>query len=223
MNLAIIPARGGSKSILKKNLALVGSRSLLQRSILCAKQAGIESIFVSTDDHEIAREAIRFGAEVISRPSALSGDNSSSESALIHAISEISRKVETSNSNIAFLQATSPFTSPKDLEIALGNLAQETSIFAAVQFHNFLWVENRGDWLPKDHDSSYRKMREELAHTAMETGNFYCFPVKMFLEQQTRFCGKAVPFFVSPLTTLQVDSPEELMAAQLLAPFFDFD
>ena len=131
MNIAIIPARGGSKSIPKKNLALVGNKSLLERAINCAQLAGVEYVFVSTDDREIAAAAIKSGAEVITRPEKFSDDRSSSESALLHAIHEIEKKVNTSDANIAFLQATSPFTNPNDLKKALKLLKPEKSIFSS--------------------------------------------------------------------------------------------
>ena len=221
MNIAIIPARGGSKSIPKKNLALVGGKSLLERAINCAQLAGVEYVFVSTDDREIAAAAVKSGAEVITRPEKFSGDRSSSESALLHAIHEIEKDINTSDANIAFLQATSPFTNPNDLKKALKLLKPEKSIFAAIEFHNFLWIEKSSSWFPKGHKSNFRKMKEQLHFTAMETGNFYCFPVSTFIKQKTRFCGDVFPFFVDPITTLQIDSPGELIAAQKLAAVLD--
>ena len=221
MNFAVIPARGGSKSIPKKNLALVGGKSLLERAVNCAKEAGIERVYVSTDDGEIAKNATQLGAEVITRPSNLSGDNASSEAALLHAITQIDKKVCTLNSNLVFLQATSPFTNPKDVSDALDRVAPGKSLFSATEFHNFLWIKNGSHWFPSGHDSKVRKMKEELQETAMETGNFYCFPVKNFLEEESRFCGEVFPFFIDPLTTLQIDSPGELIAAQKIAALWN--
>jgi len=215
--IAIIPARGGSKGIPKKNLSRIQGSSLLERSINCAKNAGIEHVYVSTDDHEIAEAAVRLSARVINRPSELSGDTNSSESAINHALEEILLQGEFLVSSVAFLQATSPFTKSIDLIRGMGMLTQDNSVFSAVPFHNFLWTQNADSWEPLGHTKNERTMRQQLPPTAMETGNFYLFPVGSFLTQGTRFCNVPIPIIIDPLTTLQVDSPEDLRLAHKLA------
>jgi CMP-N-acetylneuraminic acid synthetase/3-deoxy-D-manno-octulosonate 8-phosphate phosphatase KdsC-like HAD superfamily phosphatase len=85
--LCIIPARGGSKGIPRKNLKLLAGKPLLAHSILHAKQTpSIARIVVSTDDDEIAAVAREWGAEVVPRPPEISGDKASSESALLHTL-----------------------------------------------------------------------------------------------------------------------------------------
>ena len=219
--IAIIPARGGSKGIPRKNLLEIQGHSLLERSIKCAAKAGIEHIYVSTDDHEIAEAAVKLGAMVIKRPSELSGDTNSSESAIIHALEEILIENKFLFSSIAFLQATSPFTQPADLIRGLGMLTQENSVFSAVPFHNFLWTQDTDAWEPLAHTKNERTMRQHLPPTVMETGNFYLFPVRSFLSQRTRFCNAPLPVLIDPLTTLQVDTPEDLYLANKIAPIVD--
>ena len=88
----IIPARGGSKGIPGKNLALVQSRSLVRRAVDAARGAArVDRVFVSTDAADIAAEAVRAGAEIVERPADISGDASSSEDALLHALDIIWR------------------------------------------------------------------------------------------------------------------------------------
>ena len=215
--IAIIPARGGSKGIPKKNLSDILGRSLLERSINCAKNAGIEDIYVSTDDQEIAEATVGLNARVIKRPSELSGDTNSSESAITHALEEILLQGEVLVSSVAFLQATSPFTRSVDLIRGMGMLTQNNSVFSAVPFHNFLWTQNADSWEPLGHAKNERTMRQQLPPTVMETGNFYLFPVGSFLAQGTRFCNVPIPVFIDPLTTLQVDSPEDLRLANKIA------
>ena len=90
--LAIIPARGGSKGIYKKNLQEVGGIPLIQRTIEAAQECSyISRVAVSTDDDEIATLARKHHAIVISRPEKLSSDISNSEDALIHAIQELKK------------------------------------------------------------------------------------------------------------------------------------
>ena len=85
--LAIIPARGGSKGIPRKNIRLVCGQPLIAWTIQAARTArSVGRVVVSTDDSEIADVASRFGAEVVRRPAELSGDTASSEQALLHTL-----------------------------------------------------------------------------------------------------------------------------------------
>ena len=117
--VAVIPARGGSKGVPRKNVRKVGGIPLIARAITSARAAdGIDRVVVSTDDHEIAAVARAWGAEVGTRPAELSGDTASSESALEHAIDELAR-LGIEVGILVFLQATSPFIDPADLDAAI--------------------------------------------------------------------------------------------------------
>jgi N-acylneuraminate cytidylyltransferase len=90
--IVVLPARGGSKGITRKNLLPLSGKPLLAWSILAAKRAStVDAVFVSTDDPEIAQMAAAHGAGVIWRPPELAGDTASSESALLHAVEEVQR------------------------------------------------------------------------------------------------------------------------------------
>ncbi len=85
--LAIIPARGGSKGIPRKNVLPLAGKPLIAYNIQAARQARlITRVVVSTDDDEIAEVSRRFGAEVVRRPAEISGDTASSELALLHTL-----------------------------------------------------------------------------------------------------------------------------------------
>ena len=85
--VAVIPARGGSKGVPRKNLRRVGGVPLVARAIAAARAtASIDRVVVSTDDQEIAAVAQEWGAQVIARPAALADDAATSESALLHAL-----------------------------------------------------------------------------------------------------------------------------------------
>ena len=80
--LAIIPARGGSKGILRKNVIPLCGKPLVAWSIEAARQAArVDRVVVSTDDPEIAGIARQWGAEAVIRPAEISGDTASSEAA----------------------------------------------------------------------------------------------------------------------------------------------
>lgn len=90
--LAIIPARGGSKGMPRKNLRLLGGVPLLVHSIRHAQQSRlVQRVVVSTEDEEIAAVARSTGAEILIRPSELATDSSPSEAALLHALEVLDR------------------------------------------------------------------------------------------------------------------------------------
>lgn len=105
-NIAVIPARGGSKRLPGKNTLPLGGIPLIAHSILAAKANSdlIDAVYVSTDDAEIKRVSIEFGAKVIDRPDYLSGDFEPTVTALKHVIEQLDFPVE----NVVLLQATNP-------------------------------------------------------------------------------------------------------------------
>ena len=110
--IAIIPARGGSKRLLNKNILALGGIPLLVHSIQYAQanSAIIDAIYVSTDDTAIKEIAQQYGAQVIDRPSSISGDLEPTISSLQHALSVLDNSVE----NVILLQPTNPLR-PEDL------------------------------------------------------------------------------------------------------------
>src|SRR5262245_40336642 len=106
--IAIIPARGGSKGIQRKNLFDLGGKPLLAHTIEHSRSSpSVQRVIVSTDDDEIARVAQMFGAEVIRRPSEISGDTVPSEAAIVHVLEELSRREGYESDLVVFLQPTS--------------------------------------------------------------------------------------------------------------------
>ena len=107
--IALIPARGGSKRIPRKNLLPLAGLPLVAHSIRHAIAAhAVSEVYVSTDDPEIADVARTFGAEVVMRPTELAGDQATSESALLHALDDRARRGLPDPELVVFLQPTSP-------------------------------------------------------------------------------------------------------------------
>ncbi|EIF7817448.1 pseudaminic acid cytidylyltransferase, partial [Escherichia coli] len=131
MNVAIIPARGGSKRIPRKNIKMFCGKPMIAWSIDAAKKSGVfDRIIVSTDDEEIAAVARKFGAEVpFMRPDALSNDFMGTIPVIRHAAEWLA-----SNGNVAnficCIYATAPFICPKDIIIGLDILRKEQADYA---------------------------------------------------------------------------------------------
>ena len=103
--LGIIPARGGSKSVPRKNVRLVHGEPLVARCVRIALEArSLDRVVVSTDDDEIAAVAASAGAEVVRRPASIAGDDAPTSAALVHAV----RELGLSPTWVVTLEPTSP-------------------------------------------------------------------------------------------------------------------
>ncbi|QNE05550.1 acylneuraminate cytidylyltransferase [Croceicoccus marinus] len=144
--LAIIPARGGSKGIPRKNVLPVAGKPLIAHNIAAALASlRVTRVIVSTDDAEIAAAARAHGAEVVMRPDALASDVARSEDALLHVLDTLEDAEGYRPDALALLQSTSPLTPPDDIDGTLTTLEEQNadSALAVVPFHYFLW--SRGD------------------------------------------------------------------------------
>ena len=214
--LALIPARGGSKGIPGKNLQTVGDVPLICRSIRAAQASnGVGRVVVSTDDDAIAEAAEAEGAIVIRRPVAIAGDTASSESALLHALDELEEQgpLET---ELVFLQCTSPFTTGAQIDAVLTALQEEgcSSSFSVSPWHGFLWRAdgrgiNRDPGLP-------RQRRQDLEPAFLETGAIYAMGVKAFRGCGSRFCPPTRPVVIEEVGP-EIDTPEDLALCRNIA------
>lgn len=145
--VAIIPARGGSKGLLKKNIRLLNEKPLISYTIQDAKKSKkIDRVIVSTDDEEIALISKKEGAEVpFLRPSNLSDDEATSEVALKHAIEWLSKNESYNPDIIAYLQVTEPLRPKNIIDDCIDVLIKEKNIdtaFAALETHKNYWRVN---------------------------------------------------------------------------------
>lgn len=222
--VAIIPARGGSKGVPRKNLRRVGGIPLVARAVDAAHRCpSIDRVVITTDDADIASLAREWGAEVVERPAVLAGDEASSESALQHALETLDeRGVDVGV--IAFLQPTSPFIDVPALDgaVHLVRSRRRDTVFSAVETHAFLWAKPAGCAAePVNHEVEVRLRRQEREPQYLETGGFYVMRAAGFRATGHRFFGSIGIAEVAPRTAIEIDSPAELDIARALAPLVD--
>lgn len=218
---AIIPARGGSQGLPGKNLARVGGVPLITRAVLAALAAHrIGRVVVTTDDDDIAEAARAAGAEVVERPAALAGSDASSESAVLHALDAGGAAAVT-----VFIQATSPFIDPADLDAAVERIAtgERDAVFSAAPTHVFLWREIDSTAVGVNHEPSHRPRRQDRTPEFAETGAFYVFATEGFREAGHRFFGRVGVQPVHPDHAIEIDDAVDLERARTLAVRIDRD
>ena len=219
-NIAIIPARGGSKGIPQKNIQDLCGKPLIAYSIEAALQAEkVDRVVVSTDDQEIAEISSKYGAEVIGRPAEISGDFASSESALLHVLEELRLKEHYHPDLLVFLQCTSPLTLPADIDGTVQALLDQgaDTAFAAAPFHYFLWSLNtEGEAHGINHDKKNRLMRQQRDNQFVEAGAVYVMRTPDFQEKKHRFFGKTVLYEIPEERCFEIDEPVDLIVAEQL-------
>lgn len=222
--VAIIPARGGSKGLPKKNIRLLAGKPLVAYMIEAAQATPlVDRIFVSTDSEEIAAVACRYGAEVITRPEALSGDTVSSEVVLLHALEWLEKMKEVLPDGLLLLQCTAPLTTPEDINGTIQAMLDNNvdSALAVVPFYHFLWREHSGKAIGINHDGKERKRRQDIPPQYLEAGSVYSMRVPAFLAERTRFCG-TTSLYVSKEhhRCMEIDDAADFYQAEAMLPWF---
>jgi CMP-N,N'-diacetyllegionaminic acid synthase len=206
--IAIIPARGGSKGITHKNIQTLLDVPLITHSILDANESKlVTQVFVSTDDIKISEISESYGAKIIHRPIELAGDTASSESALIHALSEL-EACGIFPDLVVFLQCTSPIRSGKEIDQAIAKLNEENadSLLSVSPSHRFLWEEIQGTARSLNYDYRYRPRRQEMNPQYVENGSIYLFKPWVLKKFGNRLGGKIVLFPMSEESAWEIDS-----------------
>lgn len=216
--VAIIPARGGSKGIPKKNLLMIGGKPLVAWSIEHALNSSkIDSVWVTSDCDEVLSVAKKFGANVILRPKIISGDKSTSEEAWIHAVNEIQKQTEIDL--IVCMQPTSPIRGRNDLNEAV-------KMFKSGKFDSILSVtkvEDHFEWrLTSDgaesvnYDYRDRKRRQDIDQKYLENGSFYIVSPSQLLKDNNRLGGKIGLYQQDKFKMFQIDNIEDVMLCEII-------
>lgn len=208
----LITARGGSKGIPRKNLQIVGGKPLVVRSIEAALSCAITgSVFVSTDDDEIAEVSRESGAHVIRRPSELSTDTSTSESAVLHFLD----MRDLTRGKVVLVQPTSPFLNGEDLTRVIECCNQFDSCLTVYESHAFLWrADIGGGGIGVNHDFRVRLRRQDMpSNEFVENGAAFGMDIEGFRKFKHRFFGRIGLVVMPKLRSVEVDSYEDLKLA----------
>ncbi|MCI5968117.1 pseudaminic acid cytidylyltransferase [Helicobacter sp.] len=217
MCLCVIPARGGSKRILRKNLKEFCGKPIIAYSIQNAINCGIFSqIIVSSDDLEILDYATALGATALKRPESLSDDYTGTREVVLHAIEVLDLKAE---SFVCCLYATAPLLDSNTLKNAFlqaKQKAQDCYCFSVVEydyspFRAFTITEDRNAMLFKEH---FNKRSQDLQKVYHDAGQFYFAQTKTWKEKENIFEGSYS--FILPKSQAQdIDTLEDWNLAEL--------
>lgn len=223
--VGIIPARGGSKGIPRKNIKLLAGKPLVAYSIQAAINSKyIDKVIVSTEDDEIAKVSEEFGAEVVKRPDELAKDETKTAPVLDQVVSELENNGYKPDI-IVLLQPTSPLRTEKNIDEALELLinSNKDSIFAGHRAGKTmpLWKQNSDGSLMALYDYHLRPRRQEahlMEPMLCENGAIYAIKYDAFKITKD-FLGNNVGFYemepqVDIDTAEDFDSVEKILLEQ---------
>lgn len=222
VQVAVIPARGGSKRIPHKNIKTFAGKPIIAWSIEAAQRCGIFSrIIVSTDDEEIASVAREYGAETpFVRPPDLSDDYTSAFAVTQHAIGWLSEHWRETD-YICVIYATAPFVQARFLVDAFERLSATNKqyIFSVTSFpfpiQRGVRINDRGEIeaLYPEHFFTRSQDLDECYHDA---GQFYWGRPQAFLGGTILHSSEALPYVLPRYLVQDIDTPEDWRRAELM-------
>ena len=218
--VALIPARGGSKGVPKKNIKNLAGKPLIAWSIEQALASDlIDRVIVSTDSEEIAKISKAYGAEVpFMRPEDISGDTASTESSMLHCCEFLERESYLPDI-IVLIQCTSPIRSKGvfDQAIAAFRSKNYDSMLSVSESHRFTWKNPNAPEASYDHRNRPRRQDiSPLDREYLETGSFYVTKSSILVHEKNRLGGK-IGFFLTPeVESFEIDSDVDFIICEEL-------
>jgi N-acylneuraminate cytidylyltransferase len=219
--LAVIPARGGSKGIPRKNIALLRGRPLIAYTIDAARAAkSLDRIVVSTDDEEIAAASRDLGAEIIMRPAELARDETGTLSVLQHVVAELARTGYRPDA-VMTLQPTSPLRTSTHIDEAARAFADDASADSLVScievphvFHPRSVMRRTADgYLVPFLDLPQPGCRQDKEPVFARNG------AAIYITRTERlrefiFGGRLMAYMMPEAASIDIDSPSDLATAE---------
>jgi len=216
--IGVIPARGGSKGVHRKNIRLLNGKPLIYYTIREAlKSKLIDELVVSTEDKEIRRVAESYGVKVINRPIELATDNT----LIIDVLKSIIKNYETKNTHfdiIVLLEPTHPFRSVEDIDSVI-QIMKDNGLIDSVRSVTEPFQSPYKMWLKKDNGllksflGKEGDRRQDLPEVFWQNGSIYAF--KTSIIKKGSLTGKNIyPYIMKQKDFIDIDTKEDLLLAQ---------
>lgn len=219
MNIAFIPARGGSKSIPLKNIKPINGKPLIYWTAKAANNTiCVDKVIIATDSDEIKAVVANFGfdkLEIYNREPINAQDTSSTESVMLEYIEKANLNRD---DNFILIQATSPLLESSHIDEMYNTLknSDADSIFSSVREKQFHWIETEEGVKPINYDYKNRPRRQEFKGILAENGACYINSVKNILKDKCRLSGKIISYELPPQTAYEIDEESDWLIVESL-------
>lgn len=221
--LGIIPARGGSKGIKRKNIRFMLGRPLIAYSIIPAlKSTMLTDVVVTSEDDEILEISSAYGAPIIKRPHELAEDDVPTVLVLEHAVLTLERKHAVTYDYIISLQPTTPLRTSQDIDLALNKLitTNADSVISVVPTPgvNPEWIKYIIDDKLVDYDSSIKEMssRHDMAKIYIRNGCIYSVKRDYFLKHLSFKSPVSRPYIMDSQLWANIDTERDWILAEAI-------
>jgi CMP-N,N'-diacetyllegionaminic acid synthase len=218
--LALIPARGGSKGVPRKNIKLLAGKPLIAYTIEVAKKCRhLDRVIVSTDDEEIARISKKYGAEIMERPKILATDKSKFIDAIFYHLKEF-KKEKWIPEIIILLQPTSPLRTLSDLDGAIELFLKnecESVVSVSDSEHPLQWsFRKKGKYLNPIFGWKYFKgiMRQDVEKTYFPNGAIFISTPKALYINKSFYSKKTLPYVMPLERSVDIDNITDFLIAE---------
>ena len=221
--LCVIPARGGSKSIKKKNIAKLNGKPLIAYTILEAQKVfPKENIVVSTDDKEIASVSKKYGCDIFfKRPKKLASDNAKSYEVILHSLNFMENLNNKLYDKILMLQPTSPLRKSSHIIKSLKiinerNVDSVVSIVNVNGYHPYRMKIIKNNFLKNYIDQGFEDMRPRqlLPNIFIRNGAIYLNKRKVIINEKQLVGKKVKPLIMKDFESINIDSVNDLYLAE---------
>lgn len=224
--IAIIPARGGSKGIPRKNVRLLAGKPLVCYAIEKALESKyIDTVVVSTEDGEIAEVSKKCGAEILKRPEELAEDKTPTMDVVFHVLGSFEQN-EYMDPIIVLLQPTSPLRDVEDIDGAIElflNADCESVVSVCEVSHSPYWCLKieKGYLKPLFGNKYFGTRRQELETTYMPNGAIYVLTPRTLYKYKSFYCDCTIPYIMPTERSIDIDTRLDFMLAELLIKKYD--
>jgi CMP-N,N'-diacetyllegionaminic acid synthase len=220
--LAIIPARGGSKRLSRKNILPLLGKPLIGWTIEQAKKSKyLDRIIVSTEDEEISEVSKSFGAEVLKRPEDLAQDDTPTSDVIIHVIENL-EKEGFKYDFIVLLEPTSPLRKDDDIDNAIEVISNNSYAYSLVSLGEIHlehpeYVKILGDdgfIYPYCENNIKYHRRQDLPKAYFPYGVVYICKTEIFKEKRTFYMEKTIPYIIDRWQNYEIDDIYDLLCIE---------
>lgn len=219
--LALVPARGGSKGLPRKNLVLLRGQPLLYYTLKSALDSSVvDQTFLSSDDAEILDFGGRLGVRTVNRPAVCATDDASAVEVVRHFIGTLSDEMRARDPLLVYLQPTSPLRDARHIDRAFALLGEHgaTMLVSVVEMqkspYKSFMLDDRNRLRSLFNERLSNARRQDLPRTFIPNGAIYVFSVEEFVARGGFPSNGSVPYVMSEADSIDIDMPEDLLRAE---------